>query len=119
MAKIHSDTDTLTKAAFVIAIIGLCGLFFFVNASELKEEQINTINDDTLDTKVTGEVTKIVSNNKVSQIILKQACLIDVVIFDNLSLSGIRKGDIISVTGQSKKEEGSYKLYADKIELKN
>jgi hypothetical protein len=112
-------TGALVKVSFVVAILGLICLLFFVKLSDVKEINISKLDQSQNDVKITGEVTKIRSSDKVSTITIKQSCDIDVVLFDNISRSNIKKGDTVTVTGTKQKENDVYQIYADEIFVKS
>jgi aspartyl/asparaginyl-tRNA synthetase len=111
--------DNLLKISFVVAILGLICLLLFVKLSDVKAVDISKLDQSQSDVKITGEVTKIRSSEKVSTVTIQQSCNIDVVVFDNISKSKIQKGDTITVTGTKQNNNGIYQIYADEISVKN
>jgi hypothetical protein len=107
----------LLKTSMIIALIGIISLFLITNNIEVDDTTISNIDASSIDSKITGEVISIKSSEKVSTIRLKQESFIEVLIFDNIS--GLKKGDTVTVTGENKKEDGNLIIYADLIELKD
>lgn len=110
--------DFLLKISFLVSILGIILLLFYVNIKDISETEISKIDQSSLNVKITGEVVKAKYSDKVSTITIKQSCNIDVVAFDNLSGTGIKKGDTIEVVGKKEKQDDGYVIYADDVKIK-
>lgn len=111
------DEKVLFKLSLLTSLIGILSLLLMSLTANLDETNINDISKDTLNVRLTGKVESITSKATVSTIKLLKEEFIEIVIFDSLNTSNLKKDSIVTIEGKINYDKDKKQLIADKISL--
>lgn len=102
---------TLLKTALICAVLGTALLMFLADKIEVKESNINELEDGD-DAKVSGVIKRITNVGNLTFIEIETTQIITALAFDNVNLE---KGSYIEVIGSVQEYEGKKELIIDEI----
>ncbi len=109
------EDSLLVKISLLISIIGLISIFLIINFSITKLTLIPNIDDSSKSyIRTYGIVESIKVHDKITLVTISSKNLIDILIFDNISLN---VGDSIFVEGQLKEFKGKNEIIANLVSL--
>lgn|SRR3989338_777792 len=111
------DDNKLMKFSFILALLGIAGIFILADKLDLKNSDINGINDKIIEKniKIKGYVEIVKSNSVVQIVTIKDDTgVIDVILYGK---ARIVKGSLIEVNGRVSKYENKLQVNADSIKV--
>lgn len=110
------DEKVLLRIAFIGSLIGLLALYFLSEGIDYSEKTIEKINDEKIQEmfKIKGEVNTVRNQGNVTFLSIKQPSVIDVVVFDNVS---INEGNSVEIIGQGEEYNGKMEVIAHRIRV--
>ncbi|MFC2134406.1 hypothetical protein ACFLTH_07290 [Bacteroidota bacterium] len=104
----------LLKAALITAVIGVIGLFFVMQYTELEETNISdldSMNEDE-EVRIIGTVEDVRKLNNITIISVSQKVIVKAVVFEEVDIS---TGEKIEVTGELKDYNGEKEITVENL----